>query len=61
LYYFYDALTRLAIYPESCAQVQPETLRKVAAHQKEMKHWAHYAPMNYLHKYYLVEAEKARV
>ncbi|MBD2741929.1 AAA family ATPase [Coleofasciculus sp. FACHB-1120] len=61
LYYFYDSLTRLAIYPESCAQVQPETLRKVAAHQKEMKHWAHYAPMNYLHKYYLVEAEKARV
>ncbi|WP_392535328.1 AAA family ATPase [Nostoc sp. C117] len=61
LYYFYDSLTRLAIYPESCAQVQPETLRKIAAHQKEMKHWAHYAPMNYLHKYYLVEAEKARV
>ncbi|QLE44983.1 GAF domain-containing protein [Nostoc sp. C052] len=61
LYYFYDSLTRLAIYPESSAQVQPETLKKVAAHQKEMKHWAHYAPMNYLHKYYLVEAEKARV
>jgi PAS domain S-box-containing protein len=61
LYYFYDSLTRLAIYPESCAQAQPETLKKVAAHQKEMKHWAQYAPMNYLHKYYLVEAEKARV
>ena len=26
-----------------------------------MKHWAHYAPMNYLHKYHLIEAEKARV
>ncbi len=26
-----------------------------------MKQWAHYAPMNYLHKYHLVEAEKARV
>ncbi|WP_414518550.1 AAA family ATPase [Nostoc sp. PCC 9305] len=61
LYYFYDSLTRLAIYPESFAQVQSETLRKVAAHQKEMKHWADYAPMNYLHKYYLIEAEKARV
>ncbi|MEH1990433.1 AAA family ATPase [Nostoc sp.] len=61
LYYFYDSLTRLAIYPESCAQAQPEILKKVAAHQKEMKHWAQYAPMNHLHKYYLIEAEKARV
>jgi PAS domain S-box-containing protein len=26
-----------------------------------MKQWAHYAPMNYLHKYHLVQAEKARV
>ncbi|MGA7934825.1 MAG: GAF domain-containing protein, partial [Kovacikia sp.] len=26
-----------------------------------MKHWAYYAPMNYLHKYHLIEAEKARV
>ena len=61
LYYFYDSLTRLAIYPESCAQAQSETLRKVVARQKEMKHWAQYAPMNYLHKYHLVEAETARV
>ncbi|MFN6462929.1 MAG: AAA family ATPase [Nostoc sp. DedVER02] len=61
LYYFYDSLTRLAIYPEISAQAQTEILKKVAAHQKEMKHWAQYAPMNYLHKYYLIEAEKARV
>lgn len=26
-----------------------------------MKQWAHYAPMNYLHKYHLVQAETARV
>ena len=26
-----------------------------------MKKWATYAPMNFLHKYYLVEAELARV
>lgn len=26
-----------------------------------MKQWVHYAPMNHLHKYYLVEAETARV
>lgn len=61
LYYFYDALARLAIYPESSAEVQAEIFKKVTAKQEEMKRWAYYAPMNYLHKYHLVEAEKARV
>jgi PAS domain S-box-containing protein len=61
LYYFYDSLARLAIYPGSSAQVQSEIFRKVAVNQENMKHWARYAPMNYLHKYHLVEAEKARI
>jgi PAS domain S-box-containing protein len=61
VYYFYDSLTRLGIYPESSAQGQKEILKNVAISQEKMKHWAYYAPMNYLHKYYLVEAEKARV
>ncbi|OYQ62050.1 serine/threonine protein kinase [Pseudanabaena sp. SR411] len=61
LYYFYESLSRLATYPENNAQVQSAILTKVTAHQKKMKHWADYAPMNYLHKYHLVEAEKARV
>ncbi|MBG1245110.1 AAA family ATPase [Nostoc sp. NZL] len=60
-YYLYDALARLAIYPESSAQTQSEMLKKVAVNQEKMKQWAFYAPMNYLHKYHLVEAEKARV
>jgi NAD(P)-dependent dehydrogenase (short-subunit alcohol dehydrogenase family) len=61
LYYFYDALARLAIYPGSSTEVQAEIFKKVTVRQEEMKRWAHYAPMNYLHKYHLVEAEKARV
>ncbi|WP_228058319.1 AAA family ATPase [Nostoc sp. LEGE 12447] len=60
-YYLYDALARLAIYPESSAQTQSEIIKKVAVNQEKMKQWAYYAPMNYLHKYHLVEAEKARV
>ncbi|WP_250124920.1 AAA family ATPase [Chroococcidiopsis sp. CCMEE 29] len=60
-YYLYDSLARLAIYPGSSAQVQSEILKKVTHSQEKMKQWAHYAPMNYLHKYHLVEAEKARV
>jgi signal transduction histidine kinase/CheY-like chemotaxis protein len=61
LYYLYDSLARLATYPGSIAQVQSEILNKVVLSQEKMKHWAHYAPMNYLHKYHLIEAEKARV
>ncbi|HIK18119.1 MAG TPA: GAF domain-containing protein, partial [Leptolyngbyaceae cyanobacterium M33_DOE_097] len=60
-YYLYDALARLAIYSESNAQTQSEILKKVAVNQEKMKQWAHYAPMNYLHKYHLVQAETARV
>ncbi|MBD2248691.1 serine/threonine-protein kinase PknK, partial [Nostoc sp. FACHB-888] len=61
LYYLYDSLARLATYPGSSAQAQSEILKKVAVNQEKMKQWAHYAPMNYLHKYYLVQAETARV
>ncbi|MBD2096344.1 PAS domain S-box protein [Trichocoleus sp. FACHB-591] len=61
LYYLYDSLARLATYSESSTQVRSEILKKVAVSQEKMKHWAYHAPMNYLHKYHLVEAEKARV
>jgi len=60
-YHLYDALARLAIYSESDIQVQEEFLKKVTVSQEKMKQWAQYAPMNCLHKYQLVEAEKARV
>jgi PAS domain S-box-containing protein len=60
-YHFYDALARLATYADSSVQAQAEILKKVAVSQKKLKQWAHYAPMNHLHKYYLVEAEKARL
>ncbi|MBE9230089.1 serine/threonine protein kinase, partial [Phormidium sp. LEGE 05292] len=61
LYYLYSSLARLAIYSGSSTQVQEETLKKIAVSQEKMKHWANHAPMNYLHKYHLVEAEKMRV
>jgi PAS domain S-box-containing protein len=61
LYYLYDSLAKLAIYPKSSIQEQVKILEKIAVSQEKMKRWAHHAPMNYLHKYHLVEAEKARV
>ncbi|MFB2897448.1 AAA family ATPase [Aerosakkonemataceae cyanobacterium BLCC-F50] len=61
LYYFYDSLTRLAIYSESSLHVQEKILEKVTSAQEKMKYWANHAHENYSHKYYLVEAEKTRV
>jgi predicted ATPase/signal transduction histidine kinase/CheY-like chemotaxis protein len=61
LFHFYDSLTQLALYPDAPAAEQKKQLEKVAANQEKLEHWAAHAPMNYLHKFYLVEAEHARV
>ncbi|AFY58772.1 putative ATPase [Rivularia sp. PCC 7116] len=60
-FYFYDSLTRLAVYPEVSESEQQELLKKVSANQEEMNHWANHAPMNFLHKFHIVEAEKHNV
>jgi predicted ATPase/signal transduction histidine kinase/serine/threonine protein kinase len=61
LFYMYDSLARLALYPTASKSQQKRLKRRVAKNQKKMKNWAKHAPMNYLHKYQLVEAERARV
>ncbi len=61
LHKFYSSLGLLALYPTASKSEQKKYLSKVASYQKKMKHWAKHAPENYLHKYQLVEAEKARV
>jgi len=61
LFHFYDSLTRLAVYDRASFFEQKFLMRKVKANQKKIKTWAKSAPMNYLHKYYLVEAEKQRL
>jgi predicted ATPase/signal transduction histidine kinase/tRNA A-37 threonylcarbamoyl transferase component Bud32 len=58
---FYHSLALLMLYPNVVQAKQCDILHKVTASQEKMKLWGHHAPMNYLHKFYLVEAEKARV
>ncbi|MBW4614576.1 MAG: AAA family ATPase [Desmonostoc vinosum HA7617-LM4] len=60
-FYFYDSLTRLALYLDTDLSEQKHILDKVQANQEKMKKWADHAPMNFLHKYYLVEAEWHRI
>ncbi|MEH2270653.1 MAG: AAA family ATPase [Nostoc sp.] len=59
--YFYEALTQLILYPTATATEQKQILKKVTSHQKKLKKWAHHAPMNHQHKFYLVEAERHRI
>ena len=59
--YFYDSLARLAVFLNASETEQNLIIEKVAANQEKMELWAHHAPMNYLHKFYLVEAETDRV
>ncbi|MEG4317735.1 MULTISPECIES: GAF domain-containing protein [unclassified Microcoleus] len=60
-FYFYDSITRLAIYPNAEAAEQLKILERISASQEKMQHWANHAPMNFLHKLCLVDAEKYRV
>jgi predicted ATPase/signal transduction histidine kinase len=59
--YFYNSLVRLAIFDTLSEDQKAEFLEKVEENQKEMKVWAHHAPMNVLHQYQLVEAERCQV
>ncbi len=61
VFHFYDSLVRLAVYSDTPESEQQELLDRVQANQEKMQKWGHHAPMNYLHKFYLVEAERHRV
>jgi predicted ATPase/class 3 adenylate cyclase len=60
IFYFYDSLVRLTLYPSASKFQQKRLSGKVRTNQKKLKKWAHHAPMNHLHKFYLVEAERHR-
>lgn len=58
---FYDSLIRIQAYPGQDASTQAQMLARVAASQGELKRLADSAPMNFLHKFHLVEAERMRL
>ena len=61
LYNVYHSLCLLACYPGMDRDSQRKALTKIEKLQKKLKLWARHAPMNYLHKWQLVEAERFRV
>ncbi|MEM7348142.1 MAG: GAF domain-containing protein, partial [Chloroflexota bacterium] len=64
LFYFYNALSRLALIELTQQPISPRQqtlINNVKVHQIKMRQWADHAPMNFLHKFLLIEAELARV
>jgi predicted ATPase/signal transduction histidine kinase len=59
IFHFYAALTQLALASQK--QDIDKILAEVETSQTALHHWAENAPMNYSHRWYLVEAEKYRV
>ena len=61
VFYYYDSLSRLAVYPTAEPSQQQQLLLKVAENQEKLQFRAKFAPMNFQHKFDLVEAERHRV
>ena len=58
---FYDSLAQLKLSSKSEEGMETSTLASIKINQEKLYKWGYGAPMNHLHKYQLVEAEKYRV
>ncbi|MEH2062548.1 MAG: AAA family ATPase [Nostoc sp.] len=61
IFYFYDALVRLAVYATASETEQTGIIERVKNHQEKLRNWADHAPSNQAHRHALVVAEKCRV
>ncbi len=61
IFHFYDSLIHLTQFSLVSQHEQAGILSRVATNQEKLQNWAHHAPMNHLHKFHLVEAERHRV
>ncbi|SEL25207.1 serine/threonine protein kinase and signal transduction histidine kinase with GAF sensor [Stigmatella aurantiaca] len=61
LFHFYQSLALLSAHGGASEADQARFLAQVEKNQARTKHWAEHAPVNSLHRYLLVEAERARV
>lgn len=61
LFHLYNALARLAIYSSVEKDKQKQYLRKINSSSRKIKKWTKHCPWNFQNKFYLIEAERARV
>ena len=58
---FYQSLSLLSLWSSVEQEHRELNFHKISENQKLMEIWAHHAPMNYLHKFQLIEAETYRI
>lgn len=58
---FYHSLAILGYYRSAPPSERPALAEKVVANQRQMAAWSQSGPMNFLHKFQLVEAERDRI
>ncbi|MEO1432572.1 MAG: AAA family ATPase [Cyanobacteria bacterium J06633_8] len=61
LLYYYEALSYLAVWDSSSEKEKSNIIDKVTSDLEKLELFSRHAPMNFQHKYDLVEAEKCRV
>ncbi|MEH1866692.1 MAG: AAA family ATPase [Nostoc sp.] len=61
IFHFYDSLAQLAWFEKLSALEQQQMKEYITANQEKLNYWATHAPMNFRHKFDLVEAERYRV
>lgn len=61
IFHFHDSLVQLALFPQASSQAQTQILAQVDTNQAKLRYWAKMGPMNHLHKFQLVAAERHRV
>ncbi|MGL5193418.1 MAG: serine/threonine protein kinase, partial [Chroococcales cyanobacterium] len=61
VFYFYDSLVQLADYSHLAKEQQQGILERVQQNQQKLQRWAESAPVNFQHKFELVEAQRYRV
>ncbi|MGC1248576.1 MAG: AAA family ATPase [Spirulinaceae cyanobacterium] len=60
IFHFYAALIKLAVANANDVKEKEKIIAQIAEHQQIIKFLSDCAPVNFLHKFYLVEAEKHR-
>ncbi|AKA67627.1 diguanylate cyclase domain-containing protein [Clostridium scatologenes] len=60
VFYFYNSLIMLSEFEYQSIFRKKQILNKVYVSQRKMEKWAKHAESNFLHKFYLIKAEKAR-
>ncbi len=59
--YYYYSLVALALYPQASDKLQLHLATTIERYQQRLAKWAQFAPVNFQHKYDLVEAERAKI